>query len=82
MSPLYIGLSVFFIVLSLALVTMILLQNKESKLSGGMAGMSGGDSSTYWNKNKGRSFEGTMEKYSKIAGAAFMVLSVVLCLII
>ena len=81
MSPLYMGLSVFFILLSIGLMVMILLQNKESKLSGGMAGMSG-DSGSYWSKNKGRSLEGTLEKYSKIAGVVFLALSVALCLII
>ena len=83
MSPLYIGLSSFFILLSIGLIIMILMQKKDARLGGGMAGMSaGGDQSSYWSKNKGRSLEGTLEKYSKIAGAVFMVLSVVLCLII
>jgi len=83
MSPLYMGLSVFFILLSIGLMVMILLQKKDARLGGGMAGMSGGgDSGSYWSKNKGRSLEGTLEKYSKIAGAVFLALSVVLCLII
>ena len=84
MSPLYIGLSSFFILLSIGLTVMILMQNKDARLGGGMAGMSGGggDQSSYWSKNKGRSLEGTLEKYSKIAGAVFMVLAVFLCLII
>jgi len=82
MSPLYVGLSIFFLLLSIGLIIMILMQKKDARLGGGMAGMSSGDSSTYWSKNKGRSLEGTLEKYSKIAGAVFMVLSVVLCLII
>ena len=83
MSPLYIGLSIFFILLSIALIVMILMQKKDARLGGGMAGMaSGGDQSSYWNKNKGRSLEGTLEKYSKIAGALFMALAVFLCLII
>jgi len=82
MTPLYMGLSVFFILLSIGLMVMILLQKKDARLGGGMAGMSSGDSGSYWSKNKGRSLEGTLEKYSKIAGAVFMILSVVLCLII
>ena len=82
MSPLYIGLSIFFILLSIGLVTMILMQKKDSRLSSGVAGMASADSDTYWSKNKGRSLEGTLEKYSKIAGGVFMVLSVVLCLIV
>lgn len=80
MSPLYVGLSIFFILLCIALIIMILLQKKDSRLGAGMAGMSA-DSSTYWSKNKGRSLEGTLERYSKIGGAVFMALSIVLCLI-
>jgi len=82
MSPLYIALSVFFFFLSVGLMIMILLQKKDARLGGGMAGMSSGDSGSYWSKNKGRSLEGTLEKYSKIAGVVFIVLSVVLCLVI
>jgi len=78
MSVAYIGLGVAYIALCIAIVVMILMQKKGSGL-GNMGGM--GESQTYWNKNKGRSLEGALEKYSKIGGAAFMLLSLVLCLI-
>jgi len=58
---------------------MILMQKKDARLGGGMTGMS--NESTYWGKNKGRSLEGTLERYSKIGGAVFMVLSIMLCLV-
>jgi len=79
MTPLYIALSVFSIALCLVLIIMILLQKKDARLGSGMTGMS--NDQTYWSKNKGRSLEGTLERYSKIAGAMFMALSIVLCLI-
>ena len=79
MSVAYIGLGLAYIALCVAIVVMILMQKKGSGLGAGMSGMGG--ESTYWSKNKGRSLEGALEKYSKIGGAVFMVLSLVLCLI-
>lgn len=77
MNILYIILSVLVIAVCGAINVMILMQNKRtSGLSGAMSGM--GASQTYWDKNKGRSIEGTLEKYTKIAGAAFMILCLVL----
>jgi len=79
MSPAYIGIGVVYIVVCVAVIVMILMQKKGSGLGAGVSGM--GESQTYWSKNKGRSLEGSLEKYSKIGGAVFMVLSLVLCLI-
>jgi len=56
---------------------MILMQKKKNAgLSAGVTGMGQGD--TYWDKNKSRSLEGKLERYTKIAGAVFMVLALVL----
>ena len=38
-------------------------------------------SETYWGKNKGRSMEGTLEKFTTFAAVAFMVLAIVLNLV-
>ena len=77
-------LSVWFIILGvilflacIAVNVMILMQQKKSAgLAGGMSGMGGGD--TYWDKNKKRSLEGKLERYTKIVGGAFMVIALVL----
>jgi len=59
----------------------ILMQKKRSAgLSGTMAGM-GASGQTYWDKNKGRSLEGQLEMWSKILGAVFMVLCLILSFI-
>ena len=64
----------------LGLNVAILMQKKRSAgLSGSMAGM--GASQTYWEKNKGRSQEGRLELASKIMGAVFMVLCLLLSFI-
>ena len=81
MSVLYIIACIFFILLSVGIVIMILMQDKKSGgLSSSMAGM--GASQTYWDKNKGRSLEGALEKYTKIAGAVFVLLGLVFPFII
>jgi len=67
-------------VVCLVLNVAILLQKKRSAgLSGTMAGM--GASQTYWDKNKGRSLEGQLEMWSKILGAVFMALCLLLSFI-
>ena len=78
MSIPYIILSVLYAIGCVVLITVILLQKKRSAGLGGMAGMGGG-SQTYWDKNKGRSLEGTLERFSKIGGALFFILSLALC---
>ena len=57
------------------LVAIILMQKKRTAgLSGAVSGMGG--SQTYWDKNKGRSLEGSLEKYSKIGGALFFIITI------
>lgn len=78
MGILYIILTGLVLVICFGVVTMILMQNKRaSGLSGSLSGM-GASSQTYWDKNKGRSIEGTLETYTKIGGAVIMILSLVL----
>jgi len=79
-SGLYIFLSVAYIAICAVLITIILLQKKRTAgLGAGMSGM--GNAPTYWDQNKGRSLEGALEKYSKILGTVFIVLSLVLTVI-
>ena len=79
MSIAYIILCVVYILGCAGLMAIILLQKKRSAGIGSVAGM--GNADTYWDKNKGRSLEGTLEKYTKIGGVALVVLTVVLCLL-
>jgi len=81
MSALFIILSIVFIVGCVGLVSAILLQKKRS--AGGMgsiAGM-GNVADSYWDKNKRRSAEGTLENWTKIGAALLAILAVILCLI-
>ena len=67
-------LSVIFVLICLALIVIILLQEGKSAGLGSISGMA----DSYWGKNKGRSMEGTLEKFTKAAAVLFMVLALVL----
>ena len=67
--------TVLYVLICIALVTVVLFQESKSQ---GLAGSINGIAETYWGKNKGRSMEGALEKATKILAALFIVLSVVL----
>ena len=80
MSMSYIIVSILFIILCVTLVTIVLMQKKRSAgLNSSVYGAA--SQQTYWDKNKGRSFEGHLEKVSKILGALVVILALVLCLL-
>ncbi|MCL2350677.1 MAG: preprotein translocase subunit SecG [Defluviitaleaceae bacterium] len=82
MSGLYIALTVVVGVICLALVVAILLQKKrDAGFSGAAGGAMSGDKAQF-DKIKKRSLEGRLEKYTKILGAVFMVLALVLSLMV
>ena len=80
MSVLYTILGILYIIACLLLVAVILFQKKRSAGLGSIAGM-GNTSDTYWDKNKKRSKEGQLEKWTKIGGAVLFISSVVICLL-
>lgn len=71
-------LTIVYILVCIALVVMVLMQ--EGKQAG-LAGSISGAAETYWGKNKGRSMEGALEKATKFLAIGFVVFSVVLNLI-
>lgn len=68
-------LTVLLVLVSLALIVIVLLQEGKSA---GLSGSISGAAETFWGKNKGRSIEGKLEKSTKYFAAAFIVLSIVL----
>ena len=86
MSPLYIGLSIALILLSLVFAALVLFKTKEAKLGGEILGASAeeedDESGSYWSKNEGRSSSGRVKKVLKVIGAIYLLLALVLCLII
>ncbi len=74
MAALRIVLTIIFILVSLALLVVVLLQEGKSAGLGAISGAA----ETYWGKAKGRSIEGMLVKITKILAVAFMVLAAVL----
>ncbi len=67
-------LTVVFIIISIALTVIILMQEGKSAGLGAIAGAA----DTYWGKNKGRSMEGRLVTGTKILVVLFVVIAAVL----
>ena len=74
MAVLKIILTVVFIIISIALTVIILMQESKSAGLGAIAGAA----DTYWGKNKGRSMEARLVTGTKILVALFIVIAAVL----
>ena len=67
--------TIVFIIISIALTAIVLLQEGKSA---GLTGSINGVADTYWGKNKGRSIEGKLEKGTKVLAVLFLVLAIVM----
>ena len=67
-------ITIVFIVVCVALVIVVLMQEGKSAGLGSISGAA----ETYWGKNKGRSMEGLLVKVTKALAVLFMVLAAVL----
>jgi len=67
-------LTVIFLIISIALTAIVLMQ--EGKQAG--LGAISGAAESYWGKNRGRSMEGTLEKITKVLAVLFIVIAVIL----
>lgn len=74
MAALRIVLTIVFIIVSLALLVVVLMQEGKSAGLGSISGAA----ETYWGKAKGRSMEGMLVKVTKYLAIAFLVLAAVL----
>lgn len=74
MGALRIILTILFILICIALVVLVLLQEGKSAGLGAISGAA----ETYWGKNKGRSMEGQLVKITKILAVSFILLAVIL----
>lgn len=74
MAVLKIILTVIFIIISIALTVIILMQEGKSAGLGAITGAA----DTYWGKNKGRSMEGRLVTGTKILVVLFIVIAAVL----
>lgn len=67
-------LTIIYIIICIALVILVLMQEGKSAGLGAVSGMA----ETYWGKNKGRSMEGKMVKITTGLAIGFMLIAVVL----
>ena len=74
MGTLRMVLTIIFILICIALVILVLMQEGKSAGLGSISGAA----ETYWGKNKGRSMEGMLVKLTRVAVILFLVLAMVL----
>ncbi|MDE7013925.1 MAG: preprotein translocase subunit SecG [Kineothrix sp.] len=67
-------LLIVFIIICIALVILVLMQEGKSAGLGAISGAA----ETYWGKNKGRSMEGALVKVTKLLAVGFIALAIVL----
>ena len=73
-----INLSVIYVILGVAISAVILMQEGKSQGLGAL----GGIADSYWGKNKGRSMEGALEKFTKYGAIAFMLITIAMNVIL
>ena len=74
MGALRIVLTILFIIVCIAITVLVLMQEGKQAGLGAIAGAA----ESYWGKNKGRSMEGRLLKYTKILAVLFIGLAIVL----
>ncbi len=74
MAVLRIFLMCILILVSIVFTVIVLMQEGKSAGLGAISGAA----ETYWSKNKGRSMEGALVKFTKVLGIVFMLLAIVL----
>ena len=74
MAALRIVIQILFILICIVLTVIVLMQEGKSAGLGEISGAA----ETYWGKNKGRSMEGKLVKFTKYLAIGFMVISIIL----
>lgn len=74
MAGLRVALTVIFILISIVLAAIVLMQEGKSAGLGAISGAA----ESYWGKNKGRSMEGALVKITRWLTVAFLVIAIVL----
>ena len=69
-------LTILFILVCIAMVVLVTLQEGKEAGLGTIAGMS----DTYWSKNKGQSLQGKLLKATTVCCVLFFVVAIALCL--
>jgi len=70
--------TILHIIFSISIITIVLLQSGESAGLGSIAG----GAETFFGKNKGRTLDALLSKYTSVAAIAFLITSVILYVIL
>ena len=77
MSTVGFALSIVLAVIGVILIVLVMLQSDRSAGLGAISASSSSEGS-YWSKNKGNSMEGSLARLTKIFGAVFMILALII----
>ena len=69
---------VLTVILAIICVALVILIMMQSDRSAGLGAVSGASGDSYWSKNKGNSLEGALEKYTKVLGALFLIIALLI----
>ncbi len=70
-----IALMILFVLVSIVVTVIVLMQEGKQN---GLGAISGASSDSYWGKNKARTMEGKLAKYTKFLAIAFIVIAAIL----
>ena len=79
MTALQYVLSIVIIIVAVIITALVMLQESKQK---GLSGTISGAGDTFFGKNKGRTMEAKLAKFTKIAGVVYFVLALVAALIV
>ncbi len=71
--------NILHIIIALSIIVIVLLQSGKSA---GLSGSIAGGAETFFGKNKGRTIDAMLSRYTTIAAVAFLFTSVILFLIL
>ncbi len=74
------ALTILYILICIALIVIVLLQ--KGKNAGMSGAIDGGSSETFYGKNKGKTKNAMLEKFTEVAAILFIVLAIVLSLVL
>ncbi len=75
MSIVRVFINVFHIIFAISIIVIVLLQSGKSA---GLSGSIAGGAETFFGKNKGRTIDALLSKYTAFAAIAFLVTSITL----
>ncbi len=78
MGPFRVILTIVLVIFELFLIAVVLLQSGKSA---GLSGSIAGGAETFFGKNKARSYEGKLQRWTKISAVGFIVIAVLLAVI-